>query len=168
MEREDRILETAGIDLLDEPAVPPTKEHPFLEGLTAHQHRILSDCAIQSHFETGMMLFREGDPANSFYMLQNGKVALECHTQTGTLALIHTLGAGDVLGWSWLFPPHFWHFSARVLEPADALHIHASILRDECDVDHELGYELTKRLALVMLKRLDTARRQLIELRALQ
>jgi CRP-like cAMP-binding protein len=75
---------------------------------------------------------------------------------------IQEIGAGEALGWSWLFPPYFWHFNARALEPTDAIFLYATPLRDECESDHELGYELVKRMAEVMLRRLQATRRQLL------
>jgi CRP/FNR family cyclic AMP-dependent transcriptional regulator len=140
------------------------KEHPFLEGLNRHQHQLLTDCAMPVHFEPGELLFREGDPADRFYLLQRGNVALESHTKDRGRALIQTVGAGEVLGWSWLFPPYFWHFDARALEPVDALYIQGRSLREECESDHDLGYELTKRMASVMLRRLQATRRQMLDL----
>ncbi|MDB6109394.1 MAG: cyclic nucleotide-binding protein [Pedosphaera sp.] len=138
-------------------------EHPFLAGMSAHQLRILSDCAMQSHFEPNELIFRAGDPADRFYLINRGKVALETQTDRGR-TLIQTIGAGDVLGWSWLFPPYFWHFDVRALEPTDAIFIYGSMLREECEADHDLGYELTRRMAKVMLQRLQATRRQLLEL----
>jgi CRP-like cAMP-binding protein len=136
------------------------KAHPFLEGLSPHQYRILGDCAMLSHFDAGEVIFREGDPANRFYLIQEGKVALESHTANCGVVSVQTLGPGEALGWSWLFPPYFWHFGARALEPTDSIFIYATPMRNECESDHELGYELMKRMASVMLSRLQAARRQ--------
>ena len=143
--------------------LPGTKEHPFLEGLTQHQFQLMTDCAMQTHFEAGEIIFSEGDPADCFYLIQKGEVALECHTKNHGLALIQMIGDGDVIGWSWLFPPYFWHFGARAMEPTDALSIRASALRDECEADHELGYALTKRMAWMMMQRLQKLRQRSLE-----
>jgi CRP-like cAMP-binding protein len=136
------------------------KAHPFLEGLSPHQYRLLGDCAMSAHFDAGEVIFAEGDPANRFYLIQKGHLALESQTADRGIVSIQTLGPGDVLGWSWLFPPYFWHFGARALAPTEAIFIYATPLRHECEADHELGYELMKRMAAVMLTRLQAARRQ--------
>ncbi len=136
--------------------------HPFLEGMSPHQLRLLGDCAMPAHFTTNELIFREGDPANRFYLLQTGSVALESQILGKPRAVIQTLEAGDILGWSWLFPPYFWHFDARALEATDAIFIYGTPLREECESDHELGYELMKRLAAVMMRRLQAARWQLL------
>jgi len=137
-------------------------EHPFLNGMTPHQHRILSDCAMAMHFSAGELIFREGDPANRFYLIEKGNVSLESYVKGQGMIPIQTIGVGEVLGWSWLFPPYFWHFNARALEPIDAIFFYATPLREECESDHELGYELLKRMAEVMLRRLQATRRQFL------
>lgn len=136
--------------------------HPFLEGMSPHQLRLLSDCAMQVHFSTDELIFREGDPANRFYLIGQGKIALESYVIDKGNTLIQTIGAGEVLGWSWLFSPYLWHFNARALEPTEAVFIYATPLRDECESDHELGYELMKRMAQVMLDRLQATRWKLL------
>lgn len=137
--------------------------HPLLRDLDPAWHRLLGDCAMQTSFEAGSLIFHEGDPANRFYLIQDGKVALETMAREGERALIQTIGAGDVLGWSWLFSPYYWQFDARVVEPVKAIFFYATPLREECEADHDLGYELMKRMAGVMLKRLQAARRQLLK-----
>src|ERR1051326_1919032 len=107
--------------------------HPFLEGMSPHQLRLLCDCAMAAHFTANELIFREGDPANRFYLLQSGSVALESQVQGKSRALIQTIGAGDILGWSWLFPPYVWHFDARAIEPTDAVFIYGTPLREECE-----------------------------------
>jgi CRP/FNR family cyclic AMP-dependent transcriptional regulator len=145
-------------------SVTTLPKHPFLEGLSPHQLRLLSDCAMVVRFQPGELIFREGDPANRFYLITKGKIALESYVQDRGTTLIQTVGVGDVLGWSWLFPPYYWHFDARALEPVEAIFFYGTPLRDECESDHDLGYELVKRMAEVMMKRLQATRRQLLQL----
>ncbi len=139
-------------------------EHPFLQGLNPHQFRLLSDCAMFTKFEPGELIFREGDPANRFYLIQKGKVMLESHVGSRGRVPVQTVESGEVLGWSWLFPPYFWHFDARAVEPTEAIFFYGTPLRDECENDHDLGFELVKRMAEVMMKRLQATRRQLMKL----
>jgi len=136
--------------------------HPFLAGLSPHQLRLLSDCAMLAHFTKGELIFKEGDPANRFYLIEKGRVGLECNIREKGSTLIELVGRGDVLGWSWLFPPYCWHFDARALEPIEAILVYATPLRDACELDCELGYELFRRMAEVMLTRFQATRRQLL------
>jgi len=132
--------------------------------MTPHQHRILASCAMRAHFDRGETVFRAGDPANRFYLILNGKVALESQGKGRSMVAIQTIGAGEVLGWSWLFPPYIWHFDASATEPTEAVFIYGTPLREECQSDHELGYELMRRMAEVMLARLQATRWQLLGL----
>jgi CRP-like cAMP-binding protein len=138
------------------------RSHPFLEGMNSHQYRILTDCAKPADFKAGESIFSEGEPANRFYLIQTGKVALESRTDRGVIQ-IQTIEAGDVLGWSWLFPPYFWRFDARALEPTEAIFFYAAPLRDECEIDRDLGYELTLRMARVAVRRLQATRWKLLD-----
>lgn len=138
-------------------------EHPFLEGLSPHQCRIIRDCAMLTSFGPGELIFQEGDPANRFYLILSGKVSLEFYAQGNGPAWIQNVGAGEVLGWSWLFPPYYWHFNARAVEPTTAVFFYGTPLREECERDHDLGYELVKRMAEVAIKRLQATRRKFLE-----
>ena len=150
----------AGTNTL-EPMEIEIRNHPFLKDLSPHQYRILSDSAMQSHFRKGEVIFRQGDPANRFYLIQRGRISVEAWLPGGKSRVIQTLSDGEVLGWSWLFPPFYWQFSARALEPTDAIFIYGTPLREECETDHELGYEMMKRLTEVVVQRLQATRRQL-------
>lgn len=138
--------------------------HPFLEGLSPYQIRLISDCAMLIQFAPGELIFREGDPANRFYLIHTGKVALESPGAGGVRKVIQILGPGEVLGWSWLFPPYFWHLDARALEPVGSVFFYGTPLREECESDHDLGYELMKRMAQSVIARLQATRRQLLNL----
>jgi CRP/FNR family cyclic AMP-dependent transcriptional regulator len=138
--------------------------HPFLKGLDSHQIRLLTDCSMVVNFKPGETIFREGDPANRFYLINKGTIALESYVEDRGVTPIQTVGAGEVLGWSWLFPPYYWHFDARAVEPVEALFFYATPLRAECEADHDLGYELMSRMADVMMHRLQATRRQLLDL----
>jgi CRP-like cAMP-binding protein len=96
-------------------------------------------------------------------LIHTGKVVLDAHTGDGERVLIQTLTGGDVLGWSWLFPPYYWHFDARAVEATEAVFFFGTPLRNECEADHELGYELLKRMSEVVINRLHVTRRQLLE-----
>jgi CRP/FNR family cyclic AMP-dependent transcriptional regulator len=137
-------------------------QHPFLAGLTADQLRTLAGNAMRVRFEAGQSIFREGDPANRFYLIERGNVQLEAHPNDSPDVPIQTISGGDVLGWSWLFPPYYWHFDARAIEPTTAIFIYGTRLREQCENDHDLGYELMKRMAAVVIHRLQVTRKQLL------
>jgi len=138
--------------------------HAFLIGIGQEHIRLLADCAMRSHFQAGDVIFQEGEAANRFYLIEHGKVALESST-LGEPVQIEEIRDGDLLGWSWLFPPYAWHFTARALAETDAIFFYGTILREYCEKDHSLGFELFKRMSVVMLRRLQTARQKLISAR---
>jgi CRP-like cAMP-binding protein len=76
--------------------------HPFLIGISAHHIRLLADCAMRSQFAAGQVIFQKGEPANRFYLIQRGRVTLESSTGDDVVR-IDEVGAGDLLGWSWIF-----------------------------------------------------------------
>lgn len=138
-------------------------EQPLLKDLDPHCLRILSDCAMPASFTAGDVVFREGEPANRFYLMLEGAIELVSYAGNGERVVIQTIGPGDVLGWSWLFPPYYWQFDARAVSDTKAIFFYATPLREECEADHDLGYELMKRMAGIMLRRLQATRRQLLQ-----
>jgi CRP/FNR family cyclic AMP-dependent transcriptional regulator len=136
--------------------------HPFLIGVSAHHIRLLADCAMRSKFTAGQVIFQKGETANRFYLIERGRVALESSTGDEVVR-IDEVGAGDLLGWSWIFPPYVWHFDARAIEPTTAIFLYGTILREYCENDPALGYELFKRMSEVMMRRLQAARIKLSE-----
>ena len=137
--------------------------HPFVLGLNEHHIRLLADCAMQTRFETNQVIFKERETANRFYLIEHGHVALESSGHANQPVIIDEVGDGDLLGWSWLFPPYVWHFSARAMQPTTAIFFYGTVLREYCERDQALGFELFKRMSEVMTRRLQAARVRLLE-----
>lgn len=137
--------------------------HPFLIGLSEHHITLLADCAMLTHFESGQLIFRTGETANRFYLIESGSVALESNVESRQPVGVDRVGAGDLLGWSWLFPPYLWHFHARATEATSAIFFYGTVLREYCEKDPALGFELFKRMSVVMIRRLQSARGKLLE-----
>jgi hypothetical protein len=91
-------------------------------------------------------------------------VAIEADTPMGGPVVIETVDDGEVLGWSWLIPPHRWLFDARAVQPTSTVVFDGACLRTKCDEDPELGYDLMQRVAQVMYARLQAARIRLLDL----
>lgn len=123
---------------------------------------------MRTEFERDQVIFREGETANRFYLIEAGKVALESSPGSGKLVTIDVIGDAELLGWSWLFPPYVWHFSARAVEPTTAIFFYGTVLRDYCEKDPALGYELFKRMSEVMTRRLQSARTRLLKAYAVE
>jgi len=138
-------------------------DHPFFAGLDAETTDLLAGCADNVHVRAGEFLFRENDPADHFYVLRRGRVAVEVHTPARGVVL-DTVNEGEIIGWSWMVPPYRWAFDARATADASAVAFDAACLRAKCDADPVMGYELMKRFVLVMDHRLQSARVRLLDL----
>lgn len=141
------------------------KAHKFFEGMDEGLlARIDACCTTEVSWEGEQVIFSEGQSADICYLILEGDVSLEVHSPGGGVRTISTLHGGDVLGWSWMFPPYRWSFDARTMTPAEALALDGSKLRDLKAGDHELGYELMSRVSQVLINRLQATRLQLLDL----
>ena len=140
------------------------EHHPFLQDFSADHQEILAGCARQTRFPGNTLILSQGDAADSFFLIEDGCVAVNADRKGEGAIRIQTLGAGDVLGWSWLFPPHFYHFSARTLEPTRTIIINAIQLRARFHQVPDLGNVLAKRMARVVVNRLEATQSQLVEI----
>jgi len=136
---------------------------PLLEGLGKDELALLAGCARNVHFAPEARLFREGEAADSFYVVRHGSVALEAFVPARGPVVIETIEAGEVLGWSWLFPPYRWHFDARALSTVRATAFDAVCLRQKCEDDPVLGYRLMGLFAQVLIERLQWTRLRLLD-----
>lgn len=143
---------------------PLLAEHPFLKGLAPKHLDLIVGCASNIRFDTGRFLFREGEESNQFYIIREGKVAVQVHAVSRGSITVETVGAGEVLGWSWLIPPYLWHFDAKAADPVRAIALDGKCLRGKCESDHDLGYELLKRFAHIIEQRLAAMRLQILDL----
>lgn len=137
---------------------------PFFQGLKEEHIALLAGCARNVRFDEGEFLFRERSQANDFYVLREGRVAIEIASPEAGAHVIQTLQPGAVVGWSWLIPPHVWQFDGKAVTPVVALALDGVCLRGKCEADHDLGYELMKRFATTMVERLAATRLQLLDL----
>jgi CRP/FNR family transcriptional regulator, cyclic AMP receptor protein len=139
---------------------------PVFAELEQHHLDLLAGCGINERAEAGMFLFREGTPADRFYLIRQGTIALEVEAPGRGPVVLETLHAGDLTGWSWLFPPYRWMFDGRAKEPTALIGFDGLCLRDKCEADHELGYQLMRRFAGAAIDRLQAARLQLLDVYA--
>jgi CRP-like cAMP-binding protein len=145
---------------------PILKQHPFFEGLDAAQLNLIVGCASNTRFQPGAYLFRTGEEATQFFLIRQGRIAIEIYAPQRPPIVIQTLEEGDVLGWSWLIPPHRWRFDARAVGAARAIALDGKCLRTKCEENHDLGYEILKRFAHVVSQRLEATRMQLLDVYA--
>jgi CRP-like cAMP-binding protein len=135
---------------------------PVLFDLEPDDIDLMAGCSRNQVFEAGTFLARQDQPADHFFVLRDGRVALELQSPTGPL-LIETIGSGDLVGWSWLFPPNQWAFDVEAIVTTKAVVIDGACLRNKCDADPTFGYRVMKRFARVMVDRLQMTRVRLLD-----
>ncbi|MDL1894305.1 cyclic nucleotide-binding domain-containing protein [Sphingobacteriales bacterium CHB3] len=140
------------------------RQHPFLRGLSDEHMQTLIGCATNVRFAENSRLINEGELANKFFLVRSGRVALETEVSGRGGIRIQTVGPGEVLGWSWLISPYRWHFSGVAVMDTRAIALDAECLRKKCETDAHFGYEMLKRLASVMERRLEATRLQLLDM----
>jgi CRP-like cAMP-binding protein len=123
----------------------------------------LIGCASNVRYAADQFLFREGEEADATYLVRAGRIALEVAVPGRGSAQMQTVEAGEVLGWSWLYPPYRWEFDARAVEPVRAFALDGACLRAKCEADHDLGYEVVKRFLRQVHRRLERTRLQLLD-----
>lgn len=138
-------------------------EHPFIEGLDSEFTKLMVSCASNVRFKAGTYILKEGDPANTFYLIREGKVAVEVFAPQRQPIIVATLSVGELLGWSWLLPPFQWKFHARAIDGVRAIALDGKCLRKKCEENHDLGYAVLKRFAQIMERRLEATRLQLLD-----
>lgn len=146
---------------------PILAKHPFFEGLEKHYIQLLTGCASNERYNGGEYLFKENEEANKFFIIRHGRVAVEM-ALPGKMVTLYTHDEGDVVGWSWLFPPARWHYSGRAIELTRVIALDGACLRGKCEQDPKLGFEFMKRFSYKMMHSLDSTRMQLLDLYGLR
>ena len=138
--------------------------HTFLSGLSEAHQQLLASGARPFTAAPGELLAREGETARAFYLIQAGHVALDLHSPNRGAVSIQTVGAGEIVGWSWVVSPYCWQFDCRAVDTVQGLAFDAQWLREKCEQDHELGYQLLRQLVTVIANRLAATRLQLLDI----
>jgi len=140
------------------------QKHPFTEGLGDEVITLIAGCAKNVVFQPGDYVFREGEPAEYFYLIRHGSMALEMFVPGRGAVTFLTVKEGEILGSAWLTPPYRWPYDARALELTRALAFQCDCLRDKCEADPHVGYEMMKRFIPPLIERLQVARMQMADI----
>lgn len=139
-------------------------EHRLFEGMASEHLELIAGCGSTARFAEGEHLFRDSEPADRFFIIRHGTVALDIYVPQRGAVTVETVQDGQVVGWSWLFPPYRWHFDARSVASTRAIAFDGRCLRGKCDENPEFGYLLMQRFAQVMTERLQASRLQLLDM----
>lgn len=138
----------------------------FLRGMPANQLATLTAACRHVIIPCGQRLFDEGATADRFWLVDAGLVTVDVAVPGDGRVVIEILGRGDLLGLAWLQPPYQWRFGAKATQPTEAFEFDARAVRAACDNDPSLGYEFTRRLSAVIVRRLQATRGRLIDMSA--
>jgi len=140
---------------------PILKQHAFFKELAPKYIDFIVGCTTHVVFKAGEVILKEGESADKFYLIRSGHVAI--YISQPSEITIQTIKEGDILGWSWLIPPYRYRFSAKAVENTRALALDGKCLREKCEKNSDLGYQLLKRLVNVFTERLEATRIQLLD-----
>lgn len=139
------------------------KEQAFFNGLSLDMVKYIAGCGQNKHFGAGEYISKEGQPADEFYIVRSGKLAVQLHHPTKGELIIKTLNEGDIGGLSWIIPPYTMQFDLKALVSTSVVALDGKCMRGKCDEDNEMGYLLMKQAALEMNNRLMNTRIQLLD-----
>lgn len=136
--------------------------HPFLRGMPREHLAALAACASDVTLPARRRIFEDGGYASRFWLIQSGHAALDLQVPGEGPTVVETVGIGELLGCSWLFPPYCWRFGAVTISPFEAFEFDAAAVRACCAADPMLGREFTLRVARVLASRLQATRMKLL------
>jgi CRP-like cAMP-binding protein len=136
---------------------------PIFKGMKPEHIGLIAGCASNVRFEPGDYIGRQGEPADKFWVIRRGRVVIEIHGPGRGVIPIQTVGEDDLLGWSWVLPPHQLHSDARALTTTIALEFDGRCLRGKFEKDYELGYEMMRLFSQLIVERLEATTLQLFD-----
>jgi len=138
--------------------------HAFLAGFPPEAIALVAEQAEPATFRPGVLLFREGSPADVTYFITKGSVSIEVHAPNRGPMVVETLRAGQVVGLSWAAPPFRYQFDARAVDEVEVVCVDTARLRVALAENPVLGFLLLDRLAAVILERLQATRIRLLDI----
>src|SRR5262249_1968783 len=138
------------------------REHPFTRDLSPLHLDELAGCSRECTIDAGDYLWRQGGPADFFYLICAGRAGLEISIPHEGVLRLENVGEGEILGWDWLLPAARWNADARAVTNLHALRVDGKLLRQECDRDPSLKFALLDRLSMVLAQRLLSVQARLV------
>jgi len=137
--------------------------HEFFTEFSDDILKFLCECSSTNEIKKGHILFRQGESANKFYVVRNGRISIEMPAIMGPTLEIQTLDMDQVLGWSWLISPYQWNFQTKAEEDTELLAFDGTAILERCEQEPKFGYELLKKFAGLMSVRLNVARQKMMD-----
>lgn len=131
--------------------------HAFVRPLSEAARKVIIQGAREEVLEPNQVVIRAGQPAHSLYLIETGKVAIEAPQAGGTARTVQVIDGGSAFGWSWLYAPFTWRLQVRAMERARVIRLDGGHILAACEGNHEVGYEILKRVSQVLIERLHAA-----------
>jgi CRP/FNR family cyclic AMP-dependent transcriptional regulator len=141
---------------------PILRQHSFFKDIPQQYIDFIVGCTSHTVFKVGDTILKEGEPADKFYLIRSGHVAV--YIAKPSEITIETIHENDILGWSWLIPPYRYRFSAKAVENTRVLALDGKCLREKCEKNPDLGYALLKKIISILTERLDATRVRLLDI----
>ncbi len=135
----------------------------FARGMSADDIEFLSGCASFARFSRGEFMMLAGDPCDHFYLIREGKAAVEVESGN-QVSVIYAPSPGDIVGWSWTMPPSVCRYDVRVMDSVSAIDFDARCVLRKCEEDNRFGYHVYKRILEVVIERLMATRVQMLDM----
>ena len=137
--------------------------HEFFYEFSDDLLKFLCECSSTHEVKMGQILFRQGEKADKFYVVRNGRISLQLPAIMGPTLEIQTLDKDQVLGWSWLISPYKWNFQTKAEEDSELLQFDGVAILARCEQEPKFGYELLKKFAGLMSVGLNAAREKMMD-----
>ena len=134
----------------------------LFRGLDNDQLRRIAAIAREVSMENGQQICREGEEANSLYILKTGAVELMTTVENDVELPISVLrNPGDIFGSGILIAPYTYNLTARCSGTGILLRIEGSALQKLMVEDRDLGCIIMTNLAEQFLARLKESRQEI-------
>lgn len=134
-------------------SVRDLKKIVMLSYLTDDMLETLRTIIKERRFDTGENIFKEGDTADTLYMLKHGKVVLVQNISENITVSLGAIHAGFSFGWSAMLDENQYTSNAFCAEPCEVYAVDKNELMSMLEENHSMGYRLTQRLLRVIEKR---------------
>jgi CRP/FNR family transcriptional regulator, cyclic AMP receptor protein len=136
--------------------------HEFFSEFSDDVLKFLCECSSMRKIKKGEILFLQGEHADKFYVIRNGRISLQMPAIMGPTLEIQTLDKDQVLGWSWLISPYQWNYQTKAEEDSELLQFDGAAILARCEQEPKFGYELLKKFAALMSIGLNAARQKMM------
>ncbi len=136
----------------------------LFEDLSIDDQNLLRPLFLHCSYQSGNIIFRQGDPAEMLYIVMAGKVRIFFKPEDGPELTVSTINPGGVFGWSAVFGSVDYTSGAVCEKDVDLLCVRGDDLKNLCEDKPETGILIIERLAAVVAERLRSTHTQVVEL----